>query len=228
MSVFLSPRFCRFAVIAPGGLCVAMTDWLFRRLQAGQLFLFALPGELSPSPSELADAAQAGAAYYWPASLLFVVATGWGLAGIRTGRDSRPSLRTSVSHENISLATQRGEAFTETLPEVRRSFSRPMCSGIAWKRPASWLLGILVLATLADLATTMQFMHRQQIDLELHPGLKLLSYALGRTTGPVLGKLLQGAGIVAIAGLLPKFQTWLLGGASCLMMLAAAHNLHIL
>jgi hypothetical protein len=228
MSDAFSSWFRCSAVIALGGLCVATADRLLRRLLAGQLFLFALPGEHAPSPSELADAALTGGGYYWPTILLFVVAIGWGLVWMQACCGSRSSLRLRVSLKDIPLASQRSEAVTEVLPEVRRPLSKPMCSGGTWKRPASWLLGLLVLATLADLATTMQFMQRQQIDLELHPGLKLLSYALGRTVGPVLGKLLQGAGIVAISGLLPKFQTWLLAGASGLMVLAAAHNLHIL
>jgi len=96
------------------------------------------------------------------------------------------------------------------------------------RRRIPWgALFFLLIATLLDGLSTLHFFHAQSIDLELHPGIRLSGYAFGRTTGPILGKGGQLAGLILIGQAIPAWKTQLYVTAAVLMLLAAAHNMHI-
>jgi len=88
-----------------------------------------------------------------------------------------------------------------------------------------WVVMLLVMATLADVLTTWNFFQAGMMQEEVHPGVRLLGYALGRTAGPVFGKGIQLAGICFVGRVVPKFRTLLFLGSSILMFAAAAHNM---
>lgn len=94
------------------------------------------------------------------------------------------------------------------------------------KRPASWLVVLFLLATAFDLFTTLWFFHEDGIDSELHPGVRLLGYAYGRTAGPMLAKLIQVAGILSLAVRLPRIANALLLGTAAVYTLAALYNMY--
>ena len=66
-----------------------------------------------------------------------------------------------------------------------------------WQR-YQWLLLATTLAAIADLMTTIRFMHIDGIEHELHPAIRLVSWALGPLAGPIFGKLAQLAAIVLV------------------------------
>jgi len=98
-----------------------------------------------------------------------------------------------------------------------------------WSRsqPPGWGLLLLVIATVLDCLSTLWFFHTQSIALEIHPGIRLFGYAFGRTTGPILAKAIQCAGIVLVGSAVPAWRLQLYVTAAILMLLAAAHNMHI-
>ncbi len=94
----------------------------------------------------------------------------------------------------------------------------------AHRRFRALILVLLILCFLADLGSTLWFFHALGIDLEVHPAIKLFGYAFGRSAGPVLGKMLQLAGIMLIGIRFPHFQNVIYILASVLCAGAAWHN----
>lgn len=83
---------------------------------------------------------------------------------------------------------------------------------------------VFLVATACDLFTTLWFFHELGIDVELHPGVRLLGYAYGRTAGPMIAKAVQAAGVLWLAERLPRGGNLLLAATSLAYVLAAAHN----
>jgi len=52
-------------------------------------------------------------------------------------------------------------------------------------------LVLLVLASLADMASTIHFMIRQGAGVEMHPTVRFVSYLFGPVLGPMFGKAVQ-------------------------------------
>jgi hypothetical protein len=103
-------------------------------------------------------------------------------------------------------------------------FGRFARSRVERRQIGTWLLALFVLATLADLATTLWFFHARGIDHEVHPAIRLFGYAYGRTVGPVLGKVLQSLGLWLVALHLPRYGAALVLAAVVLYGWAAIHN----
>lgn len=97
--------------------------------------------------------------------------------------------------------------------------------GVAYQRPNRWLVALFLLSTALDMFTTLRFFHDIGIDVEVHPGVRLLGYAYGRTAGPVLAKTFQALGILFLAARLSNLSRPLLLGTSVVYTLAAAYNL---
>lgn len=97
--------------------------------------------------------------------------------------------------------------------------------------PKSWLLystvALFLMGTIADAVTTFAFFHRDGVDQELHPGIRLVSYSLGRTVGPMVTKLIQFSGVMLIALRWPKLASLLFGLAGSIYLLGAFYNLWI-
>jgi hypothetical protein len=90
---------------------------------------------------------------------------------------------------------------------------------ILWRH--RWIAGLFLLGALADIATTIAFFHRDGVDQELHPGIRLVSYALGRSIGPVVAKLIQFVGVLIIAGLSRRAAPSVIGAAGMLYLIGA-------
>lgn len=85
-------------------------------------------------------------------------------------------------------------------------------------------MAVLGMAVLADVITTVRFFHTQGVFEELHPAVRLFGYAYGRTVGPVLAKLVQLVGVLAIAFILGRRGWWVIAAATILYFGAAAYN----
>lgn len=57
---------------------------------------------------------------------------------------------------------------------------------------------LVILASLADMASTIYFMVSAGADVELHPTVRFISESLGPWLGPVLGKAIQVIVLVAL------------------------------
>lgn len=80
-------------------------------------------------------------------------------------------------------------------------------------------------ASMTDLATTLAFFHRKTIELEVHPGIRLVSYAYGRTMGPILAKSFQAVSLWWLTRSIPRWMGMtLLVAASLLAVAATVHN----
>lgn len=95
----------------------------------------------------------------------------------------------------------------------------------------SWLLyaclALFLFGTVADIATTIAFFHRDGVDQELHPGIRLVSLALGRSVGPFATKLIQFSGVILIATRWPKLASYLFALAGSIYLLGAIYNLWV-
>jgi hypothetical protein len=111
---------------------------------------------------------------------------------------------------------------------------------IAWNRRAAgmaaihellksrrWLIGLFLLCTIADMATTLIFFHRDGVDHELHPGIRLVSYSLGRTVGPLVTKVIQFTGVLLVASLSKAAAPYVIGAAGVIYLLGAAYNVWV-
>lgn len=70
-----------------------------------------------------------------------------------------------------------------------------------------WLCRLFLAACIADFLSTARYFHAHRIDDELHPGIKLVTYAFGLSVGCLLGKLIQAllaAGICSLVGKLDR------------------------
>jgi hypothetical protein len=90
-----------------------------------------------------------------------------------------------------------------------------------------WIWVLFVIGTLADLISTLVFFHRDGVDHELHPGIRLVSYALGRSVGPVVTKVIQFAGVLLIASLSRRVLPYLVACAGALYLLGAIYNVWV-
>lgn len=86
------------------------------------------------------------------------------------------------------------------------------------------LLGFYLATQAGDFLSTWLAFERLGIDGELHPALRLMAYAYGRTTGLVLGKLIQLAILLAIACGFRRWTAPLLLAASAIALLAVIGN----
>lgn len=167
-------------------LFITSVAWMeLQRVEGGDLFLFAFPGEAQPSAFETTDAHKSAVENQRPAVAALVAI---GLIVAVAG----PASIGNMSKYKIL-----------TLP----------------------LLFCFAVSVVADLLTTILFFHQTGIDNELHPAIRLLGYAYGRTTGPVLGKAIQALGVVFVALQLKGYGRLLIGFVTIVYLTAAAYNL---
>ena len=86
------------------------------------------------------------------------------------------------------------------------------------------LMIAFVLAVLADLVTTIWFFHARGIDHEFHPGIRLFGYGFGRTVGPIAGKTVQAAGVIAVCLCWHRARLVLLSVVTLIYSVAAVFN----
>ena len=90
-----------------------------------------------------------------------------------------------------------------------------------------WIVSLFVIATLADIVTTLAFFHRDGVDQEFHPGIRLVSYALGRSVGPFATKWIQFVGVFLIASIFKKIAPYLFAVAGAIYLFGSVHNVWI-
>ena len=72
------------------------------------------------------------------------------------------------------------------------------------------LMTFFALACLTDAYTTWAYAQRFSLADEMHPGIKLVAYAYGLTTGVFLAKAIQAGLVLILAALFPSFARTLL------------------
>ncbi len=152
---------------------------------------------------------------------LFVFSFPWDRAPSQSElNDAKRSARESLLPALLSLAMV-GLITGYAFPKRRRSTQT---------LPRFWRLPLLLfaLAVLADLGTTLWFFHVRGVDHELHPGIRLVSYAYGRTVGPVLGKLVQAVGILMLSSLFARHGGTLMISVTPLYFIAAIYNFSLM
>ena len=63
-----------------------------------------------------------------------------------------------------------------------------------FQRYRGWIM-VLCVAAVADLITTMRFMHAEGVEMEVHPAIRIVAHLTGPFVGPAIGKLAQLAAI---------------------------------
>jgi len=86
-------------------------------------------------------------------------------------------------------------------------------------------LVLLLLASLADTASTIHFMVQAGPEAESHPSVRLLSYILGPILGPVLGKAVQVAVIIILTVFLRRRAIFIFVPVIILYTWAAWYNI---
>jgi len=64
---------------------------------------------------------------------------------------------------------------------------------------------VFVLACVADYLSTVCYFHEFGITDEMHPGIKLITYAWGRSVGCLIAKVIQGGLVLLVCVLFPRF-----------------------
>ena len=89
-----------------------------------------------------------------------------------------------------------------------------------------WIFLVLILlAALADMFSTVYFMHVEGADVERHPTIRLLSVFLGPMLGPIVGKLWQLAAIFAVTVYLRRWAVYIFVTVIILYTWAAWYNI---
>lgn len=86
------------------------------------------------------------------------------------------------------------------------------------------ILFLLAIATVFDGLTTIGFFHSQSVADEFHPVVRIMTYTLGLTTGPLVAKAFQFVGIVAVGAALPRVAPLLFVTATSSYGVAAFYN----
>jgi hypothetical protein len=87
------------------------------------------------------------------------------------------------------------------------------------------ICGLFLLACLADLISTVHYFHAYRIDDELHPGIKLVTYAFGLSIGCLIGKTIQAVLGLSICAFLPRIARPVLVALTLTYTAAMAWNL---
>ena len=86
------------------------------------------------------------------------------------------------------------------------------------------VLVILVVAAMADLATTIRFMLADGVHQEVHPAIRAVSVLFGPVVGPMIGKLGQIAGVLVVGILFRRHARIIIGTVAFLYTWAAWYN----
>lgn len=97
---------------------------------------------------------------------------------------------------------------------------------VALVRAHAWLVAFFAAACLVDLYTTWAYARQFSLEDELHPAIKLVTYAFGITLGVAVGKTIQAGLVLAVAALWPGAGRVLLLFATGGYFVAAAWNTH--
>lgn len=88
-----------------------------------------------------------------------------------------------------------------------------------------WIFLVLtVLAAMADMFSTVYFMHIEGAEIERHPTIRLLSIFLGPVLGPVIGKLFQLVAIIVVTAYLRRWAVYIFITVIILYSWAAWYN----
>jgi hypothetical protein len=70
----------------------------------------------------------------------------------------------------------------------------------------SVLSSLFALACLSDFLSTLWYFHQYSLEDELHPGIKLVTYAWGLTVGCLAAKLIQGSLVLFVCAVFPRIS----------------------
>lgn len=87
------------------------------------------------------------------------------------------------------------------------------------------LITLTIFATVADMLSTIYFMHIEGVSAESHPMFRMLSLFLGPTLGPIVGKLWQLTGIGVLTVYMRRWAFYIFFAVIILYTWAAWYNL---
>ncbi|MBN1506884.1 MAG: hypothetical protein JW955_08560 [Sedimentisphaerales bacterium] len=87
------------------------------------------------------------------------------------------------------------------------------------------LLALTVLASLADMASTIYFMLIHGTDVEQHPAVRSFAYVLGPILGPIVGKAVQFFVVIALTVFLRRWALYIFLTVIILYLWAAWYNI---
>lgn len=122
----------------------------------------------------------------------------------------------SITSFAIVLTVQKGPI--DALHEVVRRLGE-------FLRMRAALCTPFALACLADLVSTLWYFHRYSLDDELHPGIKLVTFAWGLTVGCLAAKGIQASLVLLVCALIPRIARPVLIATTIAYSAAAAWNL---
>jgi hypothetical protein len=94
-------------------------------------------------------------------------------------------------------------------------------------RMRATLCTLFGLACLADLLSTLWYFHRYSLEEELHPGIKLVTFAWGLTVGCLAAKGIQASLVLLVCALFPKIARPVLIFTTVAYSAAAIWNLGV-
>lgn len=83
---------------------------------------------------------------------------------------------------------------------------------------------LTILACLFDMASTIYFMVQGGYELEMHPGIRIVSMVLGPIAGPIIGKFLQFCAVIIITILFRPYAKYIFILVIALYIWAAWYN----
>src|SRR4030042_2937503 len=87
------------------------------------------------------------------------------------------------------------------------------------------LLALVVLAALADMASTVYFMLREGSQAEGHPAIRLVSIAFGPILGPIIGKICQFLFVIIVTVFLRRQAIYIFVAVIILYAWASWYNI---
>lgn len=184
---------------------VAAAWLLLYRLQHQRVFLIRFPFDREPVGAELADASLTAREWCIPTLLFLTVAIG---------------------ASTISALNCRGDVCVCFGPLAR---IRQIWRGLGTVcRAHPWLCGTFVASCVGDFISTVSFFHFHRITDELHPAIKLMTYAFGLTVGCFLGKFTQAMLALTVCSFLPTLRRSVLTALILSYTTATIWNLSLL
>ncbi|MBI3860916.1 MAG: hypothetical protein HY290_03375 [Planctomycetia bacterium] len=179
-----TPTRDRLAWLAIAATLLLVAWFSLRRVENGNLFLIRLPFDRDPYALEIHDATVTAHAWLWPA--LAFLAIGAAAIAARNTAFRQPARRTGFSRSPVEATRILWQRLRDLVSQHPR-----FCA-------------VFAAACTADFLSTLYFFHTRRIDDELHPGIKLFTYAYGLSIGCLAGKAIQALLALSLCAVFPK------------------------
>lgn len=91
-------------------------------------------------------------------------------------------------------------------------------------RAYRWFIAVFIIALLCDAISTIRFMSRGGMEMELHPVVRAISSVCGPVCGPIIAALSKAVAGIGVAILLRKYAAYIFIAVSMLSFWAGWYN----